>query len=792
MIGPRWQKVFRDLWSNKTRTILVVLAIAVGIFTFGSVFITQEVLVADMNTQYQAIRASTITMSIQSFDDSLVRWARRQDEVADAQGRAIYLVKLVEEEGTQNLNLNTYDSYEDMSINRINPEMGTWPPDRRGLLFERSSFSVSDTKIGDTVVIELSNGRQRELRITGTVHDMNAWPANLFPQLSGYVSMETLRWLGLPGTYNQLEILTTDEFDNLAKLEKVADEIRERLERNGVSVDSVVVREPGEHWARETTQAFTLILSLIGFFSLLLAGFLVINTISALLTEQRRQIGMMKAIGGTGGQIMGIYLATVTFYGLLSLVVALPVGMWLAYLFTNSVTQFLNIDILNFYLPMRVMLLQLTAALLVPVLASAIPVLSGVRVTARQAISSYGVEAREKRRLLDRLLLQTHALPRPVILSLRNTFRRKGRLLLTLGALVVAGALFITVLNVRGSLIDFSDDIFRMFFNYEVELYLDGDYHGQGVVHLAELVPGVTEVEGRTGMQVQRIKPNGTRGATFPIVGVPPDSNFIQPELLSGRWLVKSDRNTIIMSSNLAEDMPDVRVGDWLVTEIGNDEYKWKVAGVYSNPFDRLSYADFDYLSSVKGKPGLISSIYVRTEQKDGLSQVGMAETVEKRLKDAGIKVTQWMTKDTMAASIAGRFDFLISFLLIMAAMTAVIGGLGLAGMMSLNVMDRTREIGVMRSIGATNVMISSLVVIEGIIIGVISWALAIPLSIPMSLAFDIMIGQAFLEQSLDFIFVQSGPIIWLVIVVIVSVLASLLPAYRATRMSVRETLAYE
>ncbi|UCG10750.1 MAG: ABC transporter permease [Dehalococcoidia bacterium] len=792
MIGPRWKKVFRDLWSNKTRTILVVLAIAVGIFTFGSVFITQEILVTDMNTQYSAIRASTITMSIQSFDDSLVRWARRQDEVADAQGRAVYLVKLVEEGKTQNLNLYVYDSYEDMSINRIDPEMGTWPPDRRGLLLERSSFAVAGTEIGDSAVIELSSGRQRELSVSGTVHDMNAWPANMFPQLSGYVSMETLRWLGLPGTYNQLEILTTGEFDNLAKLEKVADEIRERLERNGVSVDSVAVREPGEHWARETTQAFTLILSLIGFFSLLLAGFLVVNTISALLTEQRRQIGMMKAIGGTGGQIISIYLATVTFYGLLSLAVALPVGMWLAYLFTSSVTQFLNIDILNFYLPTRIILLQLIAALLVPVLASAIPVLSGVRVTAREAISSYGVEVKEKGGFLDKLLVQTRGLPRPVLLSLRNTFRRKGRLLLTLGALIIAGALFITVVNVRGSLIAFSDDIFRMFFNYEVELYLDGDYHGQGVVHLAERVPGVTKVEGRTGIQVQRIKPDGTRGATFPIVGVPPDSDFIQPELLSGRWLIQSDRKTIVISSNLADDMLDVQVGDWIVTEIGNDEYKWKVAGVYSNPFDRLSYADFDYLSRVKEKPGLVSSMYVRTEQKDGPSQAGMAEAVEERLKDAGIKVSQWMTKETVAASIAGRFDFLISFLLTMAAMTAVIGGLGLAGMMSLNVMERTREIGVMRSIGATNVMISSLVVTEGIIIGIISWALAIPLSIPMSLAFNALIGQAFLEQGLDFIFVQSGPIVWLVIVVIVSVVASLLPAYRATRMSVRETLAYE
>ncbi|NIP55173.1 MAG: FtsX-like permease family protein, partial [Phycisphaerae bacterium] len=86
---------------------------------------------------------------------------------------------------------------------------------------------------------------------------------------------------------------------------------------------------------------------------------------SALLTEQRRQIGMMKAIGGTGSQITSIYLVMVTFYGLLSLLVALPVGMGLAYLFTSAVTQFLNINIINFYLPTKVILLQLIAALLV-------------------------------------------------------------------------------------------------------------------------------------------------------------------------------------------------------------------------------------------------------------------------------------------------------------------------------------------------------------------------------------------------------------------------------------------
>jgi len=184
--------------------------------------------------------------------------------------------------------------------------------------------------------------------------------------------------------------------------------------------------------------------------------------------------------------------------------------------------------------------------------------------------------------------------------------------------------------------------------------------------------------------------------------------------------------------------------------------------------------------------------MYVRTEQKDGRSQSEMAKALEKRLKESGIKVNQSMTKDVLASSWAGQFDFLIAFPLTMAAMTALIGGLGLAGMMSLNVMERTREIGVMRSIGAADGMISGVVVTEGLLIGVISWALAVPFSIPMSLVFNAMLGETFFDQPLDFVFSPFGPIAWLAIVVIVSVISSLLPAYRATKMSVRETLAYE
>jgi putative ABC transport system permease protein len=125
MHNPRWRKVLRDLWDNKTRTMLVVLAIAVGIFAFGSVFITQKVLLADLGAQYRSINASTITMGIPSFEDSLVRWVRHQEQVVDAQGRAIQRVRLLRENGAYNVDLYAFDDYENMQVNRISMEKGT-------------------------------------------------------------------------------------------------------------------------------------------------------------------------------------------------------------------------------------------------------------------------------------------------------------------------------------------------------------------------------------------------------------------------------------------------------------------------------------------------------------------------------------------------------------------------------------------------------------------------------------------------------------------------------------------
>jgi putative ABC transport system permease protein len=113
-------------------------------------------------------------------------------------------------------------------------------------------------------------------------------------------------------------------------------------------------------------------------------------------------------------------------------------------------------------------------------------------------------------------------------------------------------------------------------------------------------------------------------------------------------------------------------------------------------------------------------------------------------------------------------------------------------GTMSMNVVERTREIGVMRAIGASSITIVGMFVAEGMLVGVLSWLLAAPLSYPGARLFSDLIGNILLEMPLDFCYSTGGLVLWLVIVTVLAALASFWPALQATKVSVREALAYE
>ncbi len=795
MLRVRWLKVLRELGGNKARSVLVVLSIAVGVFAVGVIANSWAVLVNDLNTAYLATNPASAVLTLEPFGDDLISAVESRREIAQAEGRRSLVVKMQTPGGlVMNLSLDAVPDFEALAISRFTPEGGAWPPARRELLVERSWAEPLGLTEGQTIAIELPDGRDYDLKLAGFVHDLHRPPAGNVETAYGYISMDTLQWLGEERTYNQLYITVAENPLDEGYIQQAVTDLKEDvIERNGYTVISTTIPKPGEAFLTVIINAFLLVLSVVGAFSLLLSGALVVNTVSAIVTRQVRQIGVMKAIGATRPQIMEIYLASVAVYGLLSLGIAVPLAAAGTRAFTTFFARMGNFDILTTDLPPAVVALQAAVGLIVPLAAASIPVTLGVRITVREAISDYGLAGEGTgRTLLDRLAAGVRGVPTALALSLRNTFRRKARLGLTLSTLTLAGAIFVAVLSVRDSLFA-SFERALVYYQYDLSVDMGAAYRVSQLEREARRVPGVGAVEGWLQRSASRVRADESESANYTLIGVPADSPFLSPELVAGRWVQPGDRYKVVVNTDFLREEPDVAIGDRLVLRIGGEEDEWEVVGIATKQYSQpVIYTGVDDLGRVLGERGRANRVVIRLEGSGPALQAEVARMLEERFKRAGLLVGATTTRSDFVETFSMRFNFLIIFLLLLAGLLAFVGGLGLAGTMGLNVLERVREIGVMRAIGASDRAVQRIVLSEGMLIGMLSWLLATAAAVPLSRLLSDGVGVAFGGEPLAFSFSVVGVAVWLGLVIAIAALSSAAPARRASRLSVQEVLGYE
>jgi putative ABC transport system permease protein len=136
------------------------------------------------------------------------------------------------------------------------------------------------------------------------------------------------------------------------------------------------------------------------------------------------------------------------------------------------------------------------------------------------------------------------------------------------------------------------------------------------------------------------------------------------------------------------------------------------------------------------------------------------------------------------------QIGILTQVLMIMTILMAVVGSIGLSGTLSINVIERRREIGVMRAVGASSRDVGFVFTGEGLMLGIVSWALSIPLGLLAGPMFVNTLANV-IDFPTEYYPAVQGIWIWLGIVAVLSIIASWVPARRATRISVRESLAY-
>lgn len=793
-MSPRWTKVFHDLVHHRGRTALVVLCIAVGVIAVGLIEGARQILANNLDASFQAAQPATIALSVPAFDSTLLNVVRRIPGVQATAGRTIYVVRVQTRDGTwRDLQLFAASDFTTSPVNRLLPVEGIFPPPANQIALERSSIAFLGVAPGDSLTVELPGGKQTSLPIAGVAHDLNQASTFLTGAVYGYVTPATLTALDLPTDYNQL-LIRTDAAVPRSEIATLATTARTELESRGYLVTATVIPAiPGRLFFADSVQSMMLLLGAMGLASLFSSAILVVTTMFALLAQQIREVGVMKAIGAPAGALVQMYLATVVIYSLIAIAIAIPLGALGAYLLVIFSTDILNLLPVSFTLVPSAVLLQIFAGLLIPLLAALVPVLSGTRITVRQAITSYGLGGGNfGTGRIDRLVEKFRALPRPLLLSLRNCFRRKGRLALTVATLTISGAVFMAVLSVRESLFTTLEQMDK-FRHADIDLVLAAPQRIVSVERAALNVPGVTRVESWGWGEADMRPLAAADGERLEVFGVPEDSRALEPTLLQGRWFVPGDMNAIVLDADVLKTNPALTIGDLVVLNRSDSESIWQIVGfTRSRLRGPLAYVPYDAWTRTQHEGGLTQRLAVFTSAHDAVSQAQISRALEMRLKENDQPVLSTQTASEARASDLSNFDSIIGFLTAMGVLLAVVGGLGLAGTMGINVLERTREIGVLRAIGAPTPSLLQIVVVEGILIGVMSFPFAVLLSLPLANLLNELVGRQLLQASLAFAFSWYGLLIWFLLVILIAIIASLVPAYNAIRLTVRSALAYE
>jgi putative ABC transport system permease protein len=357
----------------------------------------------------------------------------------------------------------------------------------------------------------------------------------------------------------------------------------------------------------------------------------------------------------------------------------------------------------------------------------------------------------------------------------------------------MGGAIFIAVFNVRVTLFDYIDSIGN-YFKADVTVSFDRPYRLKEVEMVGMSFPGVTAVEGWAFANAEVIYPDGLVADNLLILAPPVESSLVEPILVSGRWLQAGDEKAITVSETLLEKYPALKAGDLLRMRIDGKEDEWKVVGIFKfvGQQGTIGYGTYDYISKLTNLANRSVSFRVVSEKHDTTAQNNLAENLDKYFRKKGFHVSEVRTGKSTLSSASESLDILVAFLLVMALLTAIVGSMGLAGTMGMNVLERTREIGIMRAIGAVDQEIMRTVIVEGVVIGGISWSLGTVLSIPFTYLLSTIVSLAIFNSPIDVHFTWIGYVIWLMVVFLLSALASVLPARNAAKLTIREVLSYE
>jgi len=788
-------KILRDLWVSRGRVAFMVLSMATGLVSLGTVVSARAILQREMNRNYMETVPASATFDIgeHGIDERTLEALRRQPQVAEAVRRSTRSARWRRPGQAEwgRAKLFVFDDFANQPIAKIKHEMGLAVPPLGTVLVERSAVSVLGVGVGQTIEVATSNGTAVALEIAGIVHEPALAPAVTEQAGYLYASPETLALLGESVVLDEIRILVAQAPLNPAAVEAQAQAVARWLVAQGTDVHEVRVPPPGQHPHQAPSEVVLLLFSIFAGLTVVLAAVLCASLLSITMARQAREIAIMKTLGATRRQIRLTYACMLAIIACLALGLAAGPTRILGRFAANNIAALINFDIASTAVPHWVYATQAWVGLVLPLLAAAPAINGASRGSVLASINNHGAGA--ARPGLERWISRQRNLVRQA--ALRNALRVPKRLLLTVCLLGVGGGLFIGAMSVADAWESMTGEVLRTR-HYDIEVHLDDPPSPTLLAALGGLERvepwgfAPVALDSESGLPLSRTYPDGSHGS-FTLVGVPPDTQLIDFKLRSGQWLRPDSPHGIVLNQLAASRLGGPPIGGHVSLRVEGAATEWTVVGVVEEVASpAAAYVHATAFTEQTHQPVRALRVALGTSRDPASTQAGIS-ALERTLGEQGAHVTAILPLQLLFNAMGAHVIVLVRALLGLALLMAMVSMLALSSSMSTSAVERTREFGVLRAVGARPRDVRRMVIAESLFVGVLSLPLALLIAVPLAAVVGYVVGMLSFGIALPLALSWIAVAVWTAGVIIVAVVASVAPARTATQQSVTTALSH-
>ena len=786
------RKAWNDLTQHKTKTLFTILGLAIAVisttgFSIASNSITQsaENLYGDFNSPD----------GIMFFRDRI--WA--PSYVENITGLKDYELGYSQSSITEIGNESQLVIFEGFDIDRQKDqtsmrslvlEEGRWPNiETNEIICDISAANALDLEIGDELSFSFNSKIDLPMTIVGLGRDVKAPGFSFNNYMTVWISMNQLGSLmGNSELFNEIYIQTEESIQT----EDVLNDLVEKFKEEEIFVENVVILDETDDWRSDMLGIIVVISNISTIIGIFLGGILSASTIHMTISQERKDISLLKIIGGQRKHIFIIYVTEALILGLIGSILGLILSIGGSFIILNILKNPFALSHIEFVAPFHVILI----GFLIPILSSflfSIPII--LKVLGIRPMEFFHGKSKIKKK---QGRSSSHNMFAKY--SLKNTTRSKGRFILTVFLMAFAIG---TVFGFQVGFDSASSGLENSLYSFPPQILMDSS-EPTNKSEVLQILNNYKE-HSNYSSEIKEISPilwvgadiyqyDKANSSKINLLGIDTDANIFSVfDIYEGRWLTSSDANSnsVVITEKYSTNkaVKPIKVGENITLSNPMGALNFTVIGICSdiNNGGAMVYAPLSTVQKMFYLEDCINMVYISLYNVKLDLEIAKDLSQYDPVKTRGFVVTSMTYWVESNKKLFNMLNILALLITILSIFVAVIGGINIFTMISL---ERQREIGILKIIGAKPKWIFGTFLTESLIIDSIACLFG------MVFGYFIIVQPVYILtkslMNMEIVFTVKAILFTVGTALITGILSPLFPGYRASKTSAIEGLRFE